>query len=68
MHMQFISQFPHRKNLDGSYDSICRLCFKTVGTHKFEQQLTQQEKSHICDKSFLHYMRLCASEDRTRRP
>jgi hypothetical protein len=40
--------FPHRRNLDGTYDSICTLCFQTVATEGVESELLEAEKSHVC--------------------
>jgi hypothetical protein len=39
--------FPHRKNCDGSYDSICLTCFETVATGTPEE-LVKREKEHVC--------------------
>jgi hypothetical protein len=44
-----ISQFVHRKNEDGTFDSICRSCFVTVATARFESELEGEEHDHICD-------------------
>ena len=40
--------FPHRHNDDGTHDSICPKCFRTVGTEAMEKNLAVEEKSHIC--------------------
>lgn len=45
-----ISLFPHRQNRDGTYDSICRLCFATVGNGKTEEELEEVEKKHVCER------------------
>ena len=41
--------FPHRLRLDGTYDSICTGCFRTIGTSEIEAELLEAEKSHICN-------------------
>lgn len=42
-------KFPHRHNLDGSYDSICTTCLATVATVRREEQLYREESAHVCD-------------------
>jgi hypothetical protein len=42
-------KFPHRHNLDGSYDSICTVCLATVATVRREEQLRREESAHVCD-------------------
>jgi hypothetical protein len=41
-------QFPHRLNGDGSYDSICTTCFRTVATAHSEEELAAEERMHEC--------------------
>ena len=47
--------FPHRHNLDGSHDSICVNCFRTVSSmqHEIEEAI---EKKHVCAVSDLFYL------------
>jgi hypothetical protein len=45
--------FPHRRNEDGTWDSICPLCFVNSATAKCEEDLGDLEKRHICG----HYSR-----------
>ena len=45
--------FSHRRNKDGSFESICRICFSTVARSKQEAELAEQDSTHICDSSFL---------------
>ena len=45
--------YPHRRNKDGSYDSICLTCFATVGGRKPDGQLAESNKAHVCDSAFL---------------
>jgi hypothetical protein len=41
--------FPHRLNADGSYDSICKECFRTVATEEEEDKLRDRELQHVCE-------------------
>jgi len=41
--------YPHRRNKDGSYDSICLTCFLTVAFGKSETELTEFDKKHVCE-------------------
>jgi len=41
---------PHRRNPDGSVDSICITCFATIARAGDEAALTEQEKKHSCDR------------------
>jgi hypothetical protein len=45
--------FPHRRNKDGSFNSICLECLATVASHMTEEELREQDKQHVCDKSVL---------------
>ena len=40
--------FTHRKNSDGSIDSICRSCFLVVGRAFKEGDLEYLELRHVC--------------------
>jgi hypothetical protein len=40
--------FPHRRNLNGSYDSICTVCHGTVATSRNENELSWHEQNHAC--------------------
>jgi hypothetical protein len=51
--MQTDRLYAHRRNEDGSHDSICRACFAAVVRHKPESELAEYEKAHECDSSFL---------------
>jgi hypothetical protein len=42
-------QFAHRKNLDGTIDTICRQCIATVATVNDESELLRHEQQHICN-------------------
>jgi hypothetical protein len=42
------SQYAHRRNHDGTLDSICKLCYLTVARAYREADLSQLEFRHIC--------------------
>jgi hypothetical protein len=42
-------EFATRHNPDGSYDSICLRCFRTVGTSFRSSELAAFERNHICE-------------------
>jgi hypothetical protein len=41
--------FAYRKNVDGSFDSICLFCFQTVATGKSVEELTGREFVHTLE-------------------
>jgi hypothetical protein len=41
--------FPHRRNEDGSFDSICPGCYQTVATEANEAELSRFEREHVCN-------------------
>ena len=43
------STFPHRLNENGTYDSICLVCFQTIATGANEAGLAEGEQRHVCD-------------------
>ena len=43
------SRFTHRRNDDGSFDSICWVCFAAVVRAKPESELPGYEKDHNCE-------------------
>jgi len=45
---KLISFRPHRKNRDGSYDSICLRCFATIATARREEDLIGPDRGHVC--------------------
>jgi hypothetical protein len=53
MAFQSASDFPHRRNKDGSFDSICLNCFATVASHMTEEELKEFDKKHVCANSLL---------------
>lgn len=40
--------FAHRPNPDGTHDSICTVCFRTVSSRQVEADLEQFEREHAC--------------------
>lgn len=42
------NQYAHRRNFDGTLDSICKLCYLTVARAYREVDLLQLEIRHIC--------------------
>jgi hypothetical protein len=45
--------FSHRKNVDGTHDSICRRCFATIATEHDQDVLLAQEAVHVCKEENL---------------
>lgn len=41
--------YAHRKNQDGTFDSICLYCFRTIASAENESDLDASEKRHSCD-------------------
>jgi hypothetical protein len=56
-------KFPHRHNLDGSYDSICIACLATVATVRCEEQLPRVESAHVCDPIRLYQISQSRASD-----
>jgi hypothetical protein len=50
---KLIAFYPHRRNKDGSYDSICLNCLLTVATGKSEAELMKLDEKHVCEYSTL---------------
>jgi hypothetical protein len=40
--------FPHRRNPDGTYNSICLICLQMVAKDKTEEELKQLDERHVC--------------------
>jgi hypothetical protein len=47
------SRTAHRRNHDGSFDTICTVCFATIARSKNEAALGEYEGNHVCDVSVL---------------
>jgi len=45
--------FPHRRNRDGSFDSICLKCLLTIANERIETDLARHDKYHVCNPSIL---------------
>jgi hypothetical protein len=48
--------FPHRHNANGSYDSICTVCYTTVASVRQEYELAAAESMHKCDPAILYQL------------
>ncbi len=48
-----MSGFTHRPNNDGSVDSICLRCFRTIASDKNGRSLDVMELQHECDPADL---------------
>jgi hypothetical protein len=42
------SMFPHRKNADGTWDSICPDCLRTIAREENIADLDTLERTHDC--------------------
>ncbi len=40
--------FTHRRNQDGTLDSICMICYRTAASAPCEELLLDGEKTHRC--------------------
>ena len=49
--------YPHRKNSNGNYDSICLTCLAAIGSSKDEEELRELEKDHSCADTFAIHKR-----------
>jgi hypothetical protein len=45
--------YPHRRDTDGSYDSVRLTCFATVGDFKSKGKPADHREQHVCDSAFL---------------
>jgi hypothetical protein len=41
-------KFSHRCNTDGTWQSICPECYKTVAESREERGLRRAEETHVC--------------------
>lgn len=48
--------FPHRHKPDGTIDSICLRCFRTIATVRQESDLRNAEENHLCSASDLGHI------------
>ena len=42
------SEYAHRENADGTFDSICLRCFQTIVSANSEIELVEGERMHSC--------------------
>jgi hypothetical protein len=52
--MTIVLPFTHRKNPDGSVDSICTRCFRTIASDHSEGKLIAHEERHLCDPNWVY--------------
>jgi hypothetical protein len=50
-------KFPIRLNLDGWFDSICPICFATIGPTESDTQLREAEAKHVCNPVMPSYQK-----------
>ncbi len=60
--------FPRRRNQDGSIDSICTKCFRTIASRTSEAHLAEEEKRHSCQIPDLHRVETHATNQKRDRP
>ena len=58
-------RLPHRHNKNGSYDSICAICYMTIASKGIESELARLEAMHVCSPARLYEMNQ-ATADATR--
>jgi hypothetical protein len=58
--------FTHRYNSDGTIQSICLSCFRTVGTETHEAALATSEAMHVCEleEALRRFRELSSDSDR----
>lgn len=68
---QIPDHYAHRRNYDGTLDSICKLCYLTVARAYRELDLTHLELRHVCQPMerrratrIAHRVFDCAASDR----
>jgi hypothetical protein len=59
-----MASFPRRRNKDGSIDSICPKCFRTIASRTAEDHLVEEEKRHSCAIRDLHHVEAHKSKPR----
>jgi hypothetical protein len=66
------SGYTRRRNHDGSFDSICLCCFRTVASDDNEARLAERERQHRCANEdlvkFSHLQELIPANDRGESP
>ena len=51
-------KYAHRRNTDGTFDSICLTCFRTAGSSLIEKGLLSHEAHHACRPADLWHVQL----------
>jgi hypothetical protein len=51
--LEHLKGFAHRRNLDGTRDSICRRCAVAIMSSGALAEVTAAEKHHVCDEELL---------------
>jgi hypothetical protein len=60
-----MSGFAHRPNNDGSVDSICLRCFRTIASDKNGRSLDMMQLQHECDPAdLMRFEHLESNENR----
>ncbi len=54
--------FPHLRNLDGTFDSICPYCYRTISHEQSELHLEKSERAHRCSQEDARYIEEAAKE------
>ena len=49
-------QFAHRENANGTWDAICRRCFRTAARGATETELIKTVSMHDCDPNDLAFI------------
>jgi hypothetical protein len=60
--------YTHRRNPDGTTESVCRKCFTTVVTASRDADLDNAEHSHLCDPKALDHWNDVIERDKRRWP
>jgi hypothetical protein len=55
-------QYPHRRNRDGSVDSICPRCIATIASSTNDGDLKWFEMAHVCQPWRLAYFQPKSSD------
>jgi hypothetical protein len=50
--------YSHRHNANGSYDSICLVCFATIATTQTKPEFAVYDEKHVCNQFLLSERRL----------
>jgi len=52
-----LGNYYHRRNRDGTHDSLCTGCYMTIATVSEESHLRKIEDAHVCDPVRLFHIR-----------